>query len=244
MNDEQREPPDIVELPESVRKALSEPPPDTPLPPGKSKVSSAQLAKDLDYNVGDKAGFAKLKVEHRTDPCEELKAPLVKHPDRRFFYAGLLHAYCRIDSMVTERYRAQKEIDVSSWVHYLEHPIVEIPSAPAFSQTRVAYTLQSLDAAFFRDFVGFVCSNNIVDRKRSRVWFVDAVEVKILDPYMVDAKEPPHETLITVFCPKTSKGKFVPEATSGFFVGIPRIVFEPGEDPMLEDVTKGILDVR
>ena len=232
------------ELPDSVKRALEQPSPDMPLPPGKKRVSSGQLAKDLDYEVGARVGDSRLKVENRQDPVEELRAPIVKHPDRRFFYSGLLHAFCRIDSTVTERYRAQKEMDVSSWIHPLQHPIVEIPAHPDFTKTKVSHMLQSIDVSVFQDFLGFVCSNNIVDRKRERVWFVDVVEVKIPDPFMVDEGEPPHDASIAVFCPKTCNGAFLPLAATGLFVETPKIAFIQQLDATLAEVTKGLLDGR
>lgn len=230
------------DLPESIKRALEEPIPETPIAPGKKRVSSGQLSKDLDYEVGGRVGAGQLKVEKRQDPVEDLKAPLVKYPERRFFYSGLLHAFCRIDSTITERYRAQKEMDVDSWFHPLQHPLIEIPAHPEFSQTQVSHTLQSIDVEFFQDFVGFVCSNNIVDRKRGRVWFVDPVEVKIPDPFMVDAHDPPHDVAIVVFCPKTYQGRFEPAAATGLFVETPKIAFVQHLDHTLEEVTKGLLD--
>ena len=230
------------DLPPWLRDMLKEPAPESPLPSGKKQVTKDQLAIDLDYEVGGRVGAGKLKVEDRNDPVEELTAPLVKYPDRRFFYSGLLYGYCLLDSAVTERYRAQKEVEARSWVHQLQHPVVEIPAFPDFVKTRVSHILQSMEVGRFQDFVGFVCSNNIVDRNRSRVWFVDAFDVKVPDPFMVDAHQPPHDVDITLFCPKTHKGSFAPVTLPGPFVEIPKIAFVQRYDKTLEEVTKGLLN--
>ena len=230
------------DLPEKVKEALSKPVPDTPIPDGKSQVDASTLAKDLDYSVGDRVGETALKVEDREDPVEPLRYPLVQYPDRRFFYAGLLHGYCRIDSTVTERYRAQKGVDVSSWIHHTNSPIVTVPAFPEFSGTRLACSLQSIDISIFSDFVGFVCSNNIVDRARGRVWFVDVFDVKIPDPFMVDNGDAPSDAEVSIFCPKTLNGYFSPETSTGFFVDTPKIQFVRRHDRDLEIASKGLLD--
>lgn len=230
------------DLPDTVKRALEDPLPEAPVPPGKQQVSSRQLEQDLDYTVGDKVDGGRLRVEDRQDPVEALRAPLVKYPERRFFYSGLLYGYCRIDQSITERYRAHRNEDVRSWVHLLDHPVVEIPAFPDFLKTRVSHILQSMDVNYFTDFLGFVCSNNIVDRVRERVWFVDSVEVRIPDPYMVDCGEPAHDIYVTLFCPRTYVGAFRPAEASSFFVETPRIEFANKYDPTLEEVTRELLN--
>ena len=231
----------IPELPPAVREHLSRPINEPSIPEGARVVDGQQLGQDLGYVAGSRGGDRKLQVEAREDPIIPLKQPISLYGDRRFFYAGLLYGYCRIDASITERCRAELEHDIDTRIHQVDHSLVDIPAFPDFKKTRVSRMLQSVYHEDAEELYRYIASQVIVDRPRERVWAVEAVSVQIPDPYLVDQKESPSAAEIIVFCPRTFQGAFVPKRDSSFFISSPNIVFEPRLDNELRLSTEAIL---
>lgn len=231
----------IPELPPEVREHLSRPIQEPELPDGARVVTGDELAEDLSYKPGSRGGDHQLRVEAREDPMVPLKQQLSAYGDRRFFYAGLLYGYCRLDASITERFRADMETEADTRLHQVGSPLVEIPAFPDFSKTRVSRLLQSVEVDQASALFDFIVSQVIVDRPRNRVWAVEAHSVRIPDPYMADGGEVPQAAELLVFCPKTYQGVFLPRQNSSFFVSTPSIVFEQRPDEELARSTEAIL---
>lgn len=234
--------PGMSDIPPEVLRVLSGDPVDLPTDPNKPVVDVEQLNKDLDYRVGDKTGFDKVKTEARQDPVEALTRPTDAY-DRKFFFPGLVHGFCLIPQTLTERYRSATEAPLDSWVHRTNHPLVSIPFVKGFEKSQLAYSLQSVGLKNADAFFQFLGEQVLVRRDQKVVWKIDVVDVRVLDPFLVDDKDkPPYEVLIKVLCPRTYKGAYkVRPPKNPMLIGTPEIEFVSLHNTELEALTKEIL---
>ena len=230
----------LSDLPPEILASFSQPSEESPVPPGSRVVDSLQLGKDLDYKVGERQGYDRVKIEQREDPLEELSKPLDRYA-RQFFFPGLIHGYCRINTLLTERFRAA-EGPIDGWVHRVQHPLISLPSVPNFEGTQLVRTLQSIGSENAATFWAFLESQILVDRGRRMVWKMEPRSVKLLDPYLMDQKgDPPYAVDVRILCPRTYLGSYVIRPNRSGFVSQPVVEFVRLHDPELEKLTKEIL---
>lgn len=203
------------------------------------EVTIQQLYKDIEATPGSRGGHQRTAVEHRKDPVVELTKPLKQYEGYVFFYAGLLYGFCRLDSSIPERFRAQTGARLKTYQHVVSAPLLSIPWFPEFSKTRVAHLLQSAEMGPEQEnLFDFISSQLIVDRRKGVVWKVKAALVKLPDPYMTGAKEVPMASEIVVFSPYQHDVGFEVMQRTSMFVETPEVLKTCRTDAEFAKLTK------